>query len=441
MTTDEKQKAPDETQIASLDARTMPVRAALVLAVMAAILFGWYSIRWQLGNMFASLTLPTAANAREVSGLAKSMSPNDPMTNWFAASVETEGFSAQNIDNALRGFQQTVRLAPFDFRWWIQLARAYENAGDMQKAEAAMLQAAKLAPNYTLPRWQLGNFYVRQGRETEAFAELQKVAESNAVYREQVFSILWDYYEKDTAKLEQIAGSSAPVRASLAKFYAARESAENSLRVWNSLSPEEKERHQDVAKLIAQALYDKRFYRSAVQFVHQIGVEFNAQLETVENASFENLINDESTPVYFGWRVVPVEKIEVKTDSNQKHEGSRSLRLLFTGFAGIELNNIYQVVAVNSNQRYRLVFWVKSEDLKSAGTPSLEIVNSNDDKLVASSKPFPSGTADWQQMQVEFTTPANAEAITIRTARSYCGNACPIQGTLWMDDFKLEKMK
>jgi tetratricopeptide (TPR) repeat protein len=441
MANDKEEKIKDEIQTAAFDARTTPVRIALIAGIIFALVFGWFSIRWQLGNMVASLTLPNEPNARQIAGLATGLSPSDPITSWFAASVETEGFAPENLEKALKGFQQTVRLAPYDFRWWIQLGRAYENSGDMQKAETALLQAVKLAPNYTLPHWQLGNFYVRQGREAEAFAELQKVAENNAVYREQVFSIAWDYYEKDTGKLEQIAGDSAAVRASLAKFYAARESAENSLRVWNSLSAEEKEKHQDVAKLIAQALYDKRFYRSAVHFVKQIGIEFNAQVETVENPGFENVISDETTAVYFGWRILPVEKIEVKTDPNQKHEGSRSLRVLFSGYAGIELNNMYQIVAVSSPARYRLSFWLRTENLKSAGTPTIEIVNSNDDKIIAAGKPFPIGTNDWQQVQIEFVAPENAEAVTIRTARAYCGNACPIFGTMWLDDFKLEKMK
>lgn len=441
MTTDEGQRTRDETQIAAFDSRTTAARAVIVAAVIAALLFGWFSVRWQLGNMFASLTSPADPTAKEVAPLAKSLSPGDPTTNWFAATVDENSPSPQAAQRSLAGFEQSVRLAPYDFRWWRQLGRAYESAGDMQKAESALRQSVKLAPNYTLPRWQLGNFYVRQGRETEAFEELRKVAENNAVYREQVFSILWDYYEKDTNRLEQIAGDSSSVKASLAKFYAARESAENSLRVWNSLSTEEKEKHQDIAKLVAQALYDKRFYRSAVHFVREIGVESSAQPETVENGGFENPIADESTQVYFGWRVLPTEKVEVKTDPNRKHDGSRSLRVLFTGFSGVELNNIYQVVAVNANTKYRLSFWLKTEDLKSAGTPTLEIVNSNDDKIITTGKPFPVGTAEWQQMQIEFTAPPNAEGVTLRTARAYCGNACPIVGTIWLDEFKLERMK
>ena len=71
----------------------------------------------------------------------------------------------------------------------------------------------------------------------------------------------------------------------------------------------------------------------------------------------------------------------------------------------------------------------------------MEIYNANDDKNIITSKPFPTGKTDWQQIKMEFTTPANAEAVGIRTTRAFCGYECPIVGTFWYDDFKLEKIK
>ena len=411
----------------------------MVGTVLLALAFGWYSIRWQFGNMLAELSVSTDQNAKSIAAFAVSLAPSDPITNWFAANTERDIFTPEKIENSLRNFENVVKLAPHDFRWWIQLGRAYEQADKPENAEKAMLHAIELAPNYTFPHWQLGNFYLRQGRDAEAFAELKKAAETNIVYREQVFSIAYDFYEKDTAKLEQLAGNSSEGKAGLAKFYAAKERAEDSLRIWNTLSEDEKQKHQDVAKIIAQALYEKRFFRSAVQFVSQLKIEPNAKAEAIENPGFETELGNEK--IYFGWRILPLEKIKVDRDRNHKHEGIWGLRVLFTGFAGIELYNIYQVAAVQPAARYRLSFWVRTENLKSAGTPLMEVVNANDDRIITVSKAFSSETNDWQQIQVEFTTPANAEGITLRLGRAYCGNACPIVGTLWLDDFNLERLK
>ena len=252
-------------------------------------------------------------------------------------------------------------------------------------------------------------------------------------------SIAWDFYEKDTAKVEQLAGTSSDGRASLAKFYAAKERAEDSLRVWDTLTPEEKQKHEEVAKLIAQALYDKRFFRSSVKFVSQLGIESNAKAEIFENGGFETELRGNDEKIYFGWRVLPTEKVKVDRDRNQKHDGIYGLRVMFSGFAKVELYNLSQLVAVSPSTRYRVSFWVKTENLRSAGTPNIEVVNANDDRIITVSKPFPNETNDWQQMQVEFTTPANAEGATVRLGRAFCGEACLIVGTIWLDGFTLEK--
>ena len=420
--------------------RQLPVRIGLIVAVIFALVFAWFSIRWQLGNMLAELTQPTEANAKEIALLANRLSPSDPSTNWLIASTEKDVFTPEKIEESLKGFTRTVQLAPYDYRWWVELGRAFEQADQPESAEKAYRRAVDLAPEYTYPHWQLGNFYLRQDRSEEAFVELKKAAEDNTVYRQQVFSIAWDFYEQDTAKLEEIAGDISALKTDLAKFYAIKGRAEDSLRIWNTLSEEEKlDRNNElIARLIARVLYDKRFFRTAIGFVSQSRLEPQAKLETVQNGGFEEQIG-ETENVYFDWKIEPVEKMDVKLDPTHKHSGNRSLRVTFNGFSELQLSNIFQMLAVQGNTKYRLSFWLKTEDLKSAGTPTLEIVDASADKIITVTKPFPTGTNNWQQINLDFTTPETTEAVLLRTTRAYCGERCPIVGTFWYDDFQLTK--
>lgn len=422
-----------QSQIRIFDARQTSVRVALAATVLVALVFGWYSVRWQIGNMLAERTTPTDAGARDLARSAVNFAPGDPLANWLF-------INTQNSSASKRALEPVVRLAPFDFRWWIELGREREQAENTSEAEAALQKAVELAPNYTFPRWQLGNFYLRQNRGDDAFRELTKAAQSNSLYREQVFSIAWEYFEKDPTKLEQIAGGEPEVRADLAKFYAAKNRAEDSLRVWNSLADEEKQTNADGARVIARALYDKQSYRSAIEFVRQLDIEPDARAETVQNGGFEKPIGD-AKDVYFGWKTSPVERMDVKLDPSAKHEGSRSLRVSFNGYAQPTLFDIYQTVTITPKARYRLSFWIKTENLKSGGAPNLEIFNITDSKNIASSAAYPIGTNDWQQIKVEFTAPENAEAVGLRTTRADCGENCPILGTFWYDGFRLERLK
>ena len=434
MTNDKGLMTKDKEQIKILDSRKTSVRIVLVAVIIFALVFGWLAIRWQLGNMLAELTLATDQNAAEVAQLAVNFAPDDPLANWLFANTKTAN------SDAVQGLEKVVRLSPNDFRWWIELGRAREQAEMPEAAEKAFQKAVELAPDYTFPHWQFGNFYLRQNRTDEAFAELKKAAENNSLYREQVFSIAWSFFEKDTAKLEQIAGDSAVGRADLAKFYAIKERPKDSLRIWNTLSEEDKKANATGANLIARVLYDKRFYREAIEFVRQIGIEPEAKAETIQNAGFEKPIG-EAQDTYFGWRISPIAKMEVKLDANFKHEGNRSLRVSFNGYADATLYSIYQTVTVEPKANYRLSFWIRTENLKSGGTPNLEIYNAADSKNIATSAAFPVGTNDWQQIKIEFATPESAEAVALRTTRAFCGDACPIVGTFWYDDFKLERLK
>jgi tetratricopeptide (TPR) repeat protein len=410
-----------------------------VSMILLALLFGWLSVSWQIGNMFASLTAPNDPNAEQIAELSHGLSPRDPMTNWLKASVEKEVFTPEHLARAVDGFVETVRLAPADYRYWLELARALEQAEKYAEAEKAFRQSLELAPGYSSTRWLLGNFYLRQGREADAFAELRRAAETNSATREQFFAITWDYYEGNGARLEELAGDQPDVRAGLAKFYAGKERPEESLRIWNTLDEDQKRAHRDVARAIAQSLYEKGFYRSGVEFVRQLEIEPQAQAETVQNGGFEAPIPENSQESFFNWRIFKLDKIDVRTDPTRKKEGARSLRVSFSAFLGVEIKNIGQIVTVEPEKKYALSFWLRTENLKSAGTPTLEIVNAADNKIIVTSPPFPSGSNEWAPIKVEFAAPAGAEAVVLRIDRAYCGDACPITGAFWVDEFKLER--
>jgi tetratricopeptide (TPR) repeat protein len=340
-----------------------------------------------------------------------------------------------------KSFEAVVQKSPHDYRWWVELGRAREQAEDITGAEKAFLRAIEVAPNYTYPHWQAGNFYLRQNRSEEAFNELKKTAEFNSVYRDQVFSVAWDYYDKDTARVEQIAGDTPNAKAVLARFYASKDRPAEALRIWNTLSEDEKQANIVYAKVIAQSLYERKFYRQSLEFTRSTNDNASAlRGETVQNASFEKPLGD-AEDTYFSWVILPIEKVEAKRDAAQKHDNSPSLRIVFNGYTGTQFFHIYQYVTVESSAKYRLTFWAKTNNLRSGGNPAFEVYNANDDKILTTSEAFSSGTEDWKQIAVEFTAPANAEAVGLRVVRAFCGEQCPIFGTVWLDDFKLDRLK
>jgi tetratricopeptide (TPR) repeat protein len=414
-------------------------RLLIVLVMIFGLAFGWFSVRWQIGNMLAGFTSPGDANAAEVAKTARSFAPLDPSARWLSAVTSAEVFSPSRLRAAVNGHKNAVRLSPYHYYWWLELGRAYEQMDDPVGAENALKRAVELAPEYTLPRWQLGNFYLRQGNDQAAFRELKKAADSDQAYREQVFSILWDYLEQDPAKLESIVGSAPETRVSLAKFYAMKEKPSLSLAKWRSLDPETRKRNHEVGALIAQAFFEKRYLKTAVEFVKELSIEPDAKFESVQNPGFEKEISSRD-PIFFGWKITPVENARVLLSRAKKKSGNRSLQITFSGYEQAEFNDLYQTVALEPGSEYELSFWLKTEDLRSAGTPQLEVLSAADNKIVAASDPMATGSSDWENVKIGFTVPENAEGVVIRTSRAYCGEKCPLFGTIWYDDFKIAKI-
>jgi len=424
------------------DLRSIPTgntrtRLILVGVVVIALVFGWFAIRLQIGSMMADLTKPENPAALLTSEFAMAFAPHDPVATWLRAS---SAIGEAGDSEKLRYLEDTVRLAPYDYRWRIELGRAYEHEGTTDRAEAELKRAVKLAPYYAFAHWHLGNFYLRQGRSEDAFAELRRAAQNNQTYREQVFSIAWDYFDKDTAKVEQLAADTPDAKASLALFFAARGRAADSLRMWNTLTDDEKAANPQIARSIALGLFQQRAFPEALEFSRQLGNDAEARPYTVTNGGFEKGIGQQDDS-RFGWQVMRNDsKLDISTDGSVRHEGARSLKVSFRNYVKPDLYNLFQTVLVEPNTFYRLTFWVRTENLKSSGPPLIEIVNANDDKVFATSKPFDTGSNDWQEYHIDFHTPANCSGVTIRTARAFCGDQCPIVGIFWYDEFALNRL-
>ena len=110
----------------------------------------------------------------------------------------------------------------------------------------------------------------------------------------------------------------------------------------------------------------------------------------------------------------------------------------FSGFEP-QLYNVTQFIAVQPKTHYSLFFWVKPK-LKSLGTPLIEIINGNDDKMIVSSKPLLQAqmigkkNSNLQRRKV-------AKQLLLALLRQMCVSPCPIVGTVWYDDFVLSKYK
>jgi tetratricopeptide (TPR) repeat protein len=430
-----------------VDLSGMPlVRVLLLVPVALALVGAWYAGRWYFGNTIAEFTPSVEVGAMDSARAALRLAPDDPMSHWSAGQVEMKEFTASQLAEAVSHFERAVSLSPNDYRLWMDLGRAREQTGDPTGSEKAFRRAVELAPSYTYPRWYLGNLLLRQGRVDEAFVELRRAGEGDKRLRPQIFSLAWRIYGEDVEQAQRAVGDSPAVRAGMAVYLINQGRIDEALRIWSSLSAAEKKEQGETGDALVKALVGAKRYRAVLNASRDLapqGAPSIAVAEQVFNGSFESDAGAAVASV-FGWQVNSASEAQIAIDPRTAHQGSRSLRVVFNAPTNLNFNNISQLVVVEPATSYRFECFALVRNLRTAGAPVIEIVDATDEKLVlGTSEPLSIESADWQHVVIDFKTPAQAEAVRLRTDRAPCGPkmaVCPILGMVWYDDFNLQRI-
>lgn len=424
-------------QIAFVNVRAAWKRLPLIVVAVAALAGAWYGVRWLVGD-----TMAEYAQDFETAESAVRLAPRDPQSHLKLARLHRVSFEPSEIPLALEQYEQAAALDPNNWLIWLETGRAREEAGDRAGGIRALRHAAELAPNYAQPRWHLGNLLLRDGQQDAAFAELRRAADADPTLRPQVFNLAWQVFDQNMAQVVRVVGNTPQARAQLTTVLVGRNRLDDALNLWAGLGEGEKKENGAAGESLAKALFDAKRYRAALRVSLEMGAinPSETAAERVTNGGFESDIGAPGKK-FFDWQIAPSPQAQIALDPRAPHGGKRSLRVVFNAPTQFEFRNVLQLVAVEPATRYRLSFYVRTEDLKSASTPTFLVFEAGDmTNALAATPPLASGTSDWQQVSVELTTPPRAEAILLRVDRGACPDgACPVYGKVWYDDFDLQR--
>lgn len=431
-----------QDQLKTINLRAPAMRLLLIVPVLLALVGCWFALCWYTGNTVAEYAPEMEAGGLETARSAASLAPDDPLTHFILADFEMKNLSHEQLGQAVSEYEQAVRLSPNDYRLWMALGQAREQAGDTAGAEKDLRHAVELAPSYAYPRWYLGNLLLRAGREAEAFEELRRAANAYPEMRAQVFNLAWQYYREDAEAMMRTAGDSGEERAQLALYFVGRSRVDDALKLWASLNePEKKEQRAAGAEIMKTVLAAKRF-RAALDIQRSIASEGTVVPNVGEmiNGGFEESLTRTEGSDY-GWQLKSANQAQVTIDPAKHHQGAHSLRIVFKASERLEFNNASQLIIVDPSTQYRLECYVRTEDLQSETTPSVVVIDGADGSTIATSAPAPANQDEWQPVIINFKTSAKTEGVIIRIYRASCAatEQCPIFGTIWYDDFNLSR--
>jgi tetratricopeptide (TPR) repeat protein len=424
---------PDQLQIGlNLISRLFLIPLAILILFVS-----WFASRWLVGN-----TMAESADNLEIARMSVSLAPDDPHTHFTYAALLKRGISAENLREALRHIEIATSLSPNDYRLWIELGRLREQLDQPVAAEEALRNSTKLAPTYAYPRWYLGNFLLRQGKVDEGIAELRLAGERNEAFLPQILNLLSKFHGEDLDAITRSVGDSQAIQVELVQFLAHRNSLDKASDIWLQLPKELQVRKSHIGiQLMGMFMNLKQFHKGARVYktLSRTGSDF-AKVDEIQNNGFEDdIIDTGHSP--FGWKVLSGNNPQIRIDTRVRHTGDRSLRLLFNAPKFAELKGFSQLVLVEPQAHYRLEYSVKSQDLKTALSLFLEVVDANSGTILATSQATQASSEDWKRTELTFSTPQSSEAIILRLSSSKCASeVCPIFGKVWYDNFNLKRI-
>ena len=165
----------------------------------------------------------------------------------------------------------------------------------------------------------------------------------------------------------------------------------------------------------------------------------NTGITGITNPGFE----DQMTGRGFDWRYTANNKGKwaIRRTLSEAFSGTHSLKIMFEGKENISFGHLYQIVPVDPLIPYRLTYNWRSKNITTDQGPFVDIYG-YDCKGVYFKGSMMLGTHHWQEQDMEFTVTEDCHAVVVRLHRRRSHRFDnKIAGILWLDDFKLEKMK
>ena len=419
------------------------IKILLILLLLGAGVWSYFVVRWYIGNTLAEYFNP-AEGGLDVVRSAASLAPNDPLTHWRVAQMSQKNLPLDQQAQAVAEYEKAVSLSPYDYRYWMSLGTAHEQAGDTAKAEEALKRAVALAPAYAYPHWYLGNLFLRNARYDEAFAELRRASEADPDFQPQLFNLIWEVYSDDPEAVKKSLGSDPAVKANFALYVIGRKRFDDGLRLWNAMSAPEKYANKAVGEKIIVALNSEYRFHDSLHVWNDISSEsYHAEIGRIFDGSFEEPIQYGANTV-FGWQVSNAAQVQIGIDPARNHEGSRSLRVVYQVRNDLNGVNVMQLVPVEPRTQYDFECYVSTDKLETGSAPQIQIIDiANNNTELAISPMAATGSSRWTRVGLSFKTSDRTEAVLLKIMRNSCASKetpmCPIYGSVWYDDFSLKR--
>jgi hypothetical protein len=336
-------------------------------------------------------------------------------------------WQALQNEQASMHFRQAVQQDPLFVDAWLRLAQSEAALGKKARAQAIASFTADMIGPVSYRKWQ----QLVLLKELQMPALLKRTANDLLylkVLTQDTLQLLHAHFKADTQAVLSVL--EPPYQEQYLDWLMRWQMTDESLQVWESMSAQTLPEAAVALRLVDFLLGQKRVEPSAAIWRKYTGYE------DLTNPGFEAALTGRG----FDWRS------ENKTDHwtiqrvrEPVQQAQHSLQIVFNGQQNILFHHLAQIFPATPATHYRLVYSWKSHEITTDQGPFVEIFGFDGQGLYAAG-PAITGTHDWHEVSIAFRMPETCRAAIVRLHRKPSNRFdSKIRGSLWIDDFRLEK--
>jgi hypothetical protein len=340
------------------------------------------------------------------------------------------------IEKAIDRYLMSLKRNPTNAYAWVAVARAYRDSGMWEHAEHAIRKAIYINKNSPSLMWEAGVFFLLGDKMAEATKLLQKYIRMVPDDQENVYSLFYSMKVDPLYIIENLIPRDYALYKRYFNFLIANKLLNESRAVWRKMAPFNPERsiHLNYCNFVIETGEMSEALTLWDDFVGRFGTgEIGKSFGVVCNGDFELPIENGG----FDWRIGKADGVKVFIDKDIRRTGYASLSANFDGKHNPGLYLAEQIVPVESARGYKVIGYIKTENVTTKRGIFLEVAGYRCDAFIRRTDSV-TGTNLWKDMEVDFAVPGNCKFIKIGIGREKSEKFdSRISGDVWIDSISL----
>lgn len=349
-------------------------------------------------------------------------------------------FLHSDLPRALTDYQHAVHEDPFSADYWMDVASASEANGDWAGAQRAFERAKAVYPSSGEVAFHYGNFLLRRQEYPEAYGQLRQAVAADRKLLPVVISRVWRSSEDVNQLLDQVLPPDIEAYSQALDFFGSIHQVEPALAIWQRMQKLGRfmplqQTFPLMDELIREDRADdaRRVWREALTAAGLPNEEPNRQ-SLIWNGDF----GGEFANGGLGWRWDSPAGASIDFDFQIGPNGSRVVRLDFTGGENVNLDAPFEYVPVEPNRRYRFHASMRTAAITTESGMRFAIVDPNHAGAVNVVTDNFTGSHPWTPIDADVATGPETHFLLVRLVRSMSrlfDNK--LSGTAWIADVSL----